>query len=253
MLELYHWEPNAESLALLICLKEKGLEFESHYIDMLKLEHYSTGFLELSPKAIVPLLVADDELMSDTGFALQYLAERYLEPAYAPTDPSSWYDLQAWTASLGGMMALSSNVQVLGWNYEMLQAIPADELAEFRSKVAELPKEKLSGWAAVWTDAEADEDQLANAEGRVAEVVTRIEAQLATSNCIVGDEYSIVDMYAFALVHSLPDLTPGIVNQKRTPKFIEWLAWIADRPAVAEALSLRRSSIAPTMYSAPGS
>ena len=38
MLELYHWEPNAECLALLICLKEKNLDFRSHYVDMLKLE-----------------------------------------------------------------------------------------------------------------------------------------------------------------------------------------------------------------------
>ena len=253
MLELYHWEPNAESLALLTCLKEMKLEFESHYVDMLKLEHHSAEYLELSPKAVVPLLVADGEAMSDTGFALQYLAEQFPEPRFAPTDPSAWYDLQAWSAWLSGMMGLGSNVQLLGWNYMMLEAMPADELDEFRARVAELPKEKQSGWAAVWSDAEADEDQLANAEQRVADVVTRIEKLLADSQWIVGDAYSIADMLAYAHIHSLSDLLPDIVSHQSTPNIIGWLERISERAAVTEAQSMRRSTIAPVLYAAPGS
>jgi glutathione S-transferase len=252
MLELYHWEPNAESLALLICLKEMKLEFESHYVDMLKLEQHAAEYLEKSPKAIVPLLVADGEAMSDTGFALQFLAERYPEPAYAPADPASWYDLQAWTSWLDGMMGLSSNVQLLGWNYVMLKAMRADELSEFRNKVDALPKEKQSGWAAVWSDAEADEDQLDNAEERVLQLVTKIESVLSRSPWIVGEEYSVVDMLAYAHIHSLPELTPGIVNQDGTPAVVDWLSRTAARPAVADAHALRKSPIAPTLYSSPG-
>jgi glutathione S-transferase/GST-like protein len=253
MLDLYHWEPNAESLALLICLKEKKLDFDSHYVDLLKLEHHAADYLELSPKALVPLLIADGESMSDTGFALQYLAERYQEPRYAPSDPSSWYDLQAWTGWLGGMMGLSTNVRLLGWNYVMLGATPENDLAEFRAGLAELPQEKRSGWAAVWSDAEANEDQLANAEHQVQEVIAKIDNLLANAQWVVGGDYSIVDMYAFALIHSLPNLLPGIVNQDSTPNVIDWIARVAVRPAVIDAQSMRRSTLAPTLYAAPGS
>ncbi len=251
MLDLYHWEPNAGSLALLICLKEKELDFRSHYVDMLKLEHHAAEYLEISPKAVVPLLVANGEAMSDTGFALQYLAERYPEPRLAPVDPAEWYDLQAWTAWLDGMMGLSANVQLLGWNYVMLQAVPDGELTEFRAKVAEQPKEKQSGWAAVWSDAEAAEDQLANAEERVQQFIAKIESILANSAWMIGDEYSIVDMMAYAHIHSLPDLLPDIVNKKDTPNVMEWLERISGRPAVSDAHSMRRSTIAPTLYAAP--
>ncbi len=252
MIELYHWEPNAESLALLICLKEKNLEFQSHYVDMLQLEHHTADYLGLSPKAQVPLLVAEGENMSDAGFALQYLAERYPEPRLAPTDPSGWYDLQAWTSWLGGMMGLAADVALLGWNYVMLERMPAKELAAFPAKVAELPKEKKSGWAAVWSDAEADEDELQNAEERVQQLITRIESALADTEWILGEEYSIVDMIAYAHIHSLPDLLPDVVNEKDTPSVIEWLGRIAARPAVIDAQSMGRSTIAPTLYAAPG-
>lgn len=252
MLDLYHWEANAETLALLICLNEKSLAFKSHFVDMLRLEHHAAGYLEMSPKAIVPLLVADGEVMSDTGFALQYLAERYAEPRLAPTDPAAWYDLQAWSGWIGGAMGFASDVRLLGWNYVMLPAMPGNELAEFRERVADLPKEKQSGWAAVWSDAEADEDQLANAEERVQRLIGRIEPVLADSGWLVGDDYSIADMEAFAHMHNLPELLPGIVGPKTTPNVIDWLARIAARPAVTAAISMRRSRIATVLYAAPG-
>ena len=63
MLELYHWEPNAESLALLICLQEKGLNFTSHYVDMMKLEQHTEAYKAKSPKSIVPLLMDEGETM----------------------------------------------------------------------------------------------------------------------------------------------------------------------------------------------
>ena len=79
-----------------------------------------------------------------------------------------------------------------------------------------------------------------------------IESTLAESLWIVGGEYSVVDMLAYAHIHSLPELTPGIANQKSTPNLIDWLARIAGRPAVNDAFALRRSTLAPTLYSAPG-
>jgi glutathione S-transferase/GST-like protein len=252
MIDLYHWEPNAESLALLICLKEKGLEFRSHYVDMLQLEHHSADYLDLSPKAQVPLLLAEGEAMSDTGFALQYLAERYPESRLAPTDPSRWYDLQAWAAWLGPGAGLAPDVQLLGWNHVMVDAIAAEDLAAFRSKVAELPREKVSGWAAVFNDAEADEDRLANAEERVQGIITRIESTLAEHAWIVGEEYSIVDMMAYAQMHGLPDMLPEIVSEKTTPNVIDWLEKISSRAAVTDAISVRRSTIVPVLYFAPG-
>lgn len=249
---LYHWEPNAESLALLICLKELTVEFESHYVDMLALEQHTAEYLEKSPKAIVPLLVAEGESMTDTGFALQYLAERYPDAGLAPTDASLLYDLRAWAAWLGGWVGICSDVRLLGWNYVMLKAVPEDRLERFRAELALLPKEKQSGWTAVWSDAEADEDQLANAEERVAKLVQKLEAILADSTWMIGDEYSISDMLAYGYLHNLPELLPSIVNEKDTPGVIRWLGDIAGREAVTQAHAMRRSTIAETMYAAPG-
>ena len=35
---LYHWEPNANSGKPMLALAEKGVDFESHYIELLKFD-----------------------------------------------------------------------------------------------------------------------------------------------------------------------------------------------------------------------
>lgn len=253
MLELYHWEPNAESLALLICLKEKGLNFTSHYVDMIKLEQHTEAYQAKSPRSIIPLLVDEGELMDDTGFTLQYLDERYPEPRLAPAAAAELYDVQAWAAWLGGSMGgICTDVRLLGWNYVMLNVISKDELEKFRDKVAALPKQLQSGWSAVWSDAEASEDQLANAKERIQKIINKIEQALADSGWIVGNAYSITDITAFSYIHTLPKLLPDMVNKESTPNIMQWLEAINSRAAVKDALTTRKSTIAKDVYPAPG-
>ena len=38
MLDLYHAEPVANSMKCLLCLKEKGLQFTRHYVDLLRFD-----------------------------------------------------------------------------------------------------------------------------------------------------------------------------------------------------------------------
>ena len=171
----------------------------------------------------------------------------------SPADPAQLYDAQAWGAWLGGgMVSVNADIRLLGWNTVMLNAIPRDELTEFREKVAALPKQLQSGWTAVWSDAEASEDQLVNARERVQKMVDRAEQTLSGSGWLVGDNYSITDITAFSYFHTLPDLLPNVVNRNRTPNVISWLETINRRPAVEETLALRRSPFSKDVYAAPG-
>jgi glutathione S-transferase len=246
MTELYHWEPNGDSLKLLIALKEESVPFESHYIDLLSLEHHGDAFKSIADHSRVPLLIDQGEALKDTQFALQYLAEAYA-PRLAPEDPADWYDVQAWTAQLDQVLAPS--VRMLGWHMVTLPGMSEVERTGFLARSEEIPKPQvMAGWAQVTSDAEASEDQLANARERIGQVVDRIEAALADSGWIVGDAYSVVDISAFARAHTLPRLVPELVNPERTPRVLAWLDRIGQRSAVREALAMRRSPPGDDVY-----
>lgn len=58
----------------------------------------------------------------------------------------------------------------------------------------------------------------------------------------------MVDINAFALTHTLPRLTPELVNREKTPKTMAWLDRVGERQAVREALAMRRSSLGEDVY-----
>ena len=88
MIELYHWEPTAESLKLIVALEEKGVPFTSRYVDMLNLEHHADAFRAVADVTRVPLMVEDGEAYKDSQLTLEYLAEGFT-PRLAPSTMSS--------------------------------------------------------------------------------------------------------------------------------------------------------------------
>jgi len=239
VIELYHWEPNADSLKIIIALKEKNLPFTSRYIDLLNLEHHAGAYRAVADGARTPLLVEDGEAYKDSQLTLEYLAEGF-SPRLAPADPAGWYDVQAWTAQLD--QVLGASVRLLGWHTVTAPAMSETQRQDFLDRSARLPQPQvMAGWAQVTSDAEASEDQLANARERIGQGVDKIEDALEGSDWLVGGAYSVVDINAFALTHTLPRLTPDLVNAEKTPKMLAWLKRVGARAAVKDALAMART------------
>ena len=249
MLELYHWEPTGDSAKLLICLKEKGLDYKSHYVDVLKLEQYASDYVKRAPQSQVPVLVDDGKVFTDSALTLEYLAEKYPSPRLAPSDASGWYDVQALFNQIN--MPLGSGVGFLGWNQVMLPAMAQAERDSFRKRVQALPpRPQQAGWAQVTSDAEASEDQLENARERVRGAVSRVEKILSEQNWLAGNDYSIADIGTYAMARTLPKLMPNEINEQKTPKLVKWLSVIENRPAVKAVLAMRKDGM--DVYAPPG-
>lgn len=249
MLQLYHWEPVGDSARLLIALEETGVEYQGHYIDVLEFEQYGEDHRLRSPAARVPVLEVDGEYLDMPRITLDYLVEAH-SPRLAPSDPRGWYEVQAWANVLDA--ALLNNVSLLGWNTVMLPTMDKAARAAFNKRYAERPRlDPRAGWSAVFHDAEANEDQLENARVRIREATEKIETALGNSGWLAGDDYSVADMNAFALCHTLPRLTPRIVNEASTPNMVEWLYRIGERPAVQRVLERRRRAETGDLYAPP--
>ena len=249
MLELYHCEPLGASANLLICLKEKGLTYKSHHIDILKLENHQPDYLKLAPQGQVPVLVDEGKVFTDATFTLEYLVEKYPSPRLATSDPAGWYDVQALFNQID--MPLSASLRLLGWNLVMLPSMSQAEKDDFRKRVAALPpRPQQAGWAQVTSDAEASEDQLENARDRIRSAVARVESILSRQSWLAGSDYSIADIGAYAMVRTLPSLMPNDVNEQKTPKLVKWLSVIENRPAVKAVLAMRKDG--KDVYAPPG-
>ena len=249
MLELYHWEPNANSLKVMICLAEKGLDYQSHYVDILEFEQYLPGFLVLNPFGQVPVLLHDGEVITESSLILEYLAEAFPARRLAPVDPKGWYDAQAWGKFVD--YNLGPSVSSLGWHQVMTPIMKKRDQKKLREAVDRIPIwERKAAWMTAMGDTYS-EDQLNDSRRKIDLAVKRIEGTLGQSPWLQGADYSIVDIGAFALSCTLPRLLPEAVNARKTPKTMDWLGRINARPAVKKALSMRGKAGEKDVY-APG-
>jgi len=244
MLALHHWEPNGFFLKPLIALEEKAATFASRWFDPTSFEQLASGFpagveSRLTLEREGPLLVADGTVIASTFFMLEYIAEAVPGPALMPADAYQRYRARAWGQFLG--LSLGATTSALGCARYLAPELARRDQASLRAQVERIePLERRAAWLAV-IDGGYDEAALAAIRQRLSLPVGRLEVTLEQGSWLAGSEYSIADIDAFALVDPLRDLAPDIVNGTITPRVVEWLARIAERPAVRAARARSRS------------
>ncbi len=235
LLELFHWEPVSHSARVLICLHEIEVEFASHYVDLLDFEQFSSEFLELNPAGQVPVLRDDDVAITESALINEFLAETFPNAGLAPMDPPGWYLTQSWSKYID--YNLSPALATLGCRRYLAPLLEKRNQGDLKNAIESISvAERRPGWQLAADDAYSDE-LIGNSERKLALVIERMESVLDSAKWLVGDHYSIADINTFAMIRSLADLAPQIVNQDNSPATLDWLGRIADRPAVKDALT----------------
>lgn len=78
-IEVYWGSGSPYSWRVLLALEFKRLRYESHLLDLSKLEHKSTEMLKLNPRGRVPVLTDDDYVCHESLAILSYLDRKYPE------------------------------------------------------------------------------------------------------------------------------------------------------------------------------
>src|SRR5262245_46779001 len=100
MLELYHSGLTTCSKQVRHCLREKGLAYESRYVELWRYENLSPAYLKLNPNGVVPTLVHDGVPVINSFCINAYIEDAFPEPPLRPADPHERARMRywAWTA-----------------------------------------------------------------------------------------------------------------------------------------------------------
>ena len=232
MIALHMAAPTPDAVKLIVALHAAGLDYERVHVDGAAYAQWEAPHRALAPRGQLPVLVDGDLAMPEAAFALQYIGEAHA-PALAPNDPWLWYEVQALNQQIDG--AIGPAVNLLGWTRET----SVEERDAHRARLAAIPhRQKPAGWHAVWADAEANEDQLANAREKVEGGLDQLEARLGDAEWLVGGAFSLADINAFALVRAAREVMPHAVAAR--PAVAAWLG-----RAEAQAGALGEVAFAP--------
>jgi GST-like protein len=194
----YNVAPNPMKVALL--LEELGLPYEAVPVDTRKGEQFAPDFLKVNPNSKVPAIVDGDVRVFDSNAILLFLADR--EKRFVPLDATS----PARANMLSWLMFIASGIGPF-----------SGQSVHFRVAAPEPKEYALNRY-----------DFEAHRHWKI------IEAHLAKSHYMLGDEYSIVDMAFWGWARLVPFvLGTGDATWTTYPQVKRLLDEINARPAVA--------------------
>ena len=100
MLELYQFGNSVCAQKVRITMVEKGLDWETHEINLFASEQYSPEYLKINPKGVVPTLVADGQSIIESTLICEYLDETYPNPSLMPRDPYGRSQMRLWSKAV---------------------------------------------------------------------------------------------------------------------------------------------------------
>jgi glutathione S-transferase len=236
MLELYHGAPAANSLKSLLPLKEKGVEFVSHYMNLLEFEQHEPWFVKINPNGQVPVLVHDGRVITESTVINEYVDETFTGVPLRPADPYGRAQMRIWTKFVDEYFCPA--LSFLGWHAMIKHAVKHLTPAEFEAKVARIPlKEQRDKWresaAQVWT-----EEQLEDWRRRVRTSIQRMEKGMK-GPWMLGEQFTLADVSLFAMLIRMPERYSEVVNDRDSPRVIGWYQRIMERPAVKVTLAMQ--------------
>lgn len=232
MLALYHFGPVANSLTPLLCLLEKGLEFENRVLDSRKWEHHDPEFRAINPEGIVPVLVHDGRVVRESSVINEYLEDAFPAAALRPSDLWLRAEMRVLTKFVDEYFCPA--LTTVGAHGATPFASKIDK-AEMAARLANMPNEEVRRkWATVSETGYSDED-LADAHRRLGNCIARLESTLDGGGpWLLGDGYSLADIKWYSMAPALPRVMPEACNAEATPAIAAWLERMAARSAVLE-------------------
>ncbi len=95
-LHLWHSDMSSCSQRVRAVLAEKGRDWESHQVSIPRGDNTTPEYLAINPKGLVPALVHDGVLMTESMDIIDYLDRTYPEPALRPQDPEQVRRMKYW-------------------------------------------------------------------------------------------------------------------------------------------------------------
>jgi glutathione S-transferase len=202
MLTLYY-APRTCSLATHIALAQAGADYATRRVDFSRSEQRSPEFLQINPNGRVPALATDRGVLTETPALLMYVAQSFPAARLAPLDdPFALAQVQSFNSYLCSTVHVAHAHRFRGQRW-------ADEPEAIAAMQKKVPQ-------------------------NMAACFELIESSLLKGPWVLGDTYSISDIYLFTIAQWLEG---DGVDLQRFPKAAALQQRMAEDPVIQKVLA----------------
>lgn len=232
MLTLYHANHSTCSQKVRLSLAEKGLDWESKLVNLATNEHLAPEYLALNPNGVVPTLIHDNAVITDSGVICEYLEEVFPDTPLLPKEPSERAIVRAWIRYLDEVPTAA--VRVPSFNMAFLPRYDGLDDDAFQKEQADIRPLRKHFYEKMGRKG-FDNNEVDNAMEQLKSTISRMENRLQDNAWLSGPELGLADFIAAPLIDRLDDLKLENLWTTTSPRVTDWLERLRARPSFSKA------------------
>lgn len=245
MIKLYHFPPSLCSQKVSLALAEKGVAHSRQIVDIeLRMQNYEPWYVRLNPNCVVPTLVHEDQVVTDSARIIEYIDETFEGPSLSPKDPGERARMERWIeaqdqldlrvlsyASMGGILGAGLRRVTMPRRVRRLERL-RDDVPELRQVYSD-KLEDVRGWRL----SIASRSRLEEIRATIEATLDRVEAQLGETAFLASGCYSLGDLAWTVVLARLRflGLAEGFWGGGRRPRVADYYSRLRVRPSFAKA------------------
>lgn len=240
-LHVFHFPFSSCSQKLRIFLNLKGLEWESHEVDLMHNQNLTPWYLGINPRGLVPALVDDGDVHIESNDILAHLERKFPEPRLFPQGQES----EA-AALLKHEDELHLDLRALSFRFVFnppgppKDAAALDAYAKEGSGTVGGKKDgrvniEIDFWK-TYADRGITDAVAKSAAEKFAKAFGDIDARLAGQPYVLGDDLTVVDIAWFIYVNRLEHAAYPF--ERLHPNVWAWYQKLLARPEFAREVAL---------------
>ena len=210
-LHLFHFQGSTCSQKTRIFLRLKGIEWTSHHINLARKEHLKPRFMGINPRGLVPVLVDDGKVITESNDIMEYLEERFPDPALIPTEK---------VAEVGAMLKaeddLHLDIRALTMRFvvpSFLAKRPPSDIENYEKlgtgtvggKTDPNRAKEIKFWSEMNKQGGITDEQAKQAFHRFREQLDEYDQTLSDQDYLLGTEISLIDIAWYIYARRLVD------------------------------------------------
>lgn len=236
-LTLYHHNSSVCAAKIRVALDEKGLEWDSRLM-RLDGDQFEPAYLALNPAAVVPTLVHDGVIVTESNVILEYLDDAFPDHPLRPERPSDRAAARALMMRLddgsdGLHHAASVLTYAIAYRMRLVEAAGGTEPEQLGPVIEAHMNPKSRKWLEEVTYHGVEAPIVRECIMRFDRLIDDFEARLAPGDWLTGPRYSATEAAFASYFVRLEMLHLGFLWRSR-PGVAAWFERLKARPSMAE-------------------
>jgi glutathione S-transferase len=242
MLELYDASGSLCSQKVKLVLAEKKLEWKNHSLNLLTFENLQPSYLRLNPKGVVPTLIHDGKVVTDSAVIIRYLDEQFPYPLLTPAEPLLQEKMKGWI-NLQNQFPMR---ELMYGNYRGIEGVLLRRSVQIKQKllpqlIQENPELKEHYEVKLndvrqWNSSIQDMNEIATINAKIEPMLAQLEEQLSQTDWLCGTTYSLADAVWTAVLNRLGELKFDLWANNTRPALKAYLSHLKARPSFRIAI-----------------